>query len=56
MAGLRFQVEECQMRYNVDQVATSLQGAEDTSSVRVTAFDCYQADCKMTQVQGKVQS
>ena len=31
MAGLGFQVEECQMRYNVDQAAASLQGAEETN-------------------------
>ena len=31
MVGLGLQVEECQMRYNVDQAATALQGAEDTN-------------------------
>ena len=43
MVGLGLQVEECQMRYNVDKVAASRQGAEDTSSDTVTAIDCYQA-------------
>ena len=41
MVGLGFQVEECQMRYNVDKVATALQGAEDTSSYTVVAIDCF---------------
>ena len=53
MVGLGFQVEECQMRYNADQAATALQGAEDTSSDTVAAIDCYQAEWETTQVQGK---
>ena len=41
------------MRYNVDQVATALQGAEDTSLDTVTAIGCYQSEWEITQVQGK---
>ena len=44
------------MRYNVDHVASALQGAEDTSSDTVTAIDCYQAEWEITQVQGKGQA
>ena len=52
MVGLGFQVEECQMRYNVDKAATALQGAAYTSSDTVTAIDCYQAEWEITRVQG----
>ena len=54
MAGLGFQVEECQMRYNVDKAATALQGAEDTSSDTVTSIDCYQAEREIAEVHGKM--
>ena len=53
IAGLGLQVEGCQMRDNVDKVATALQGAEYTSSDTVTAIDCYEAEWEITQVQGK---
>ena len=56
MVALGFQVEERQMRHHVDQVATALQGAADTSSYAVTAIDCYQAEWEIAQVQGKGQA
>ena len=56
LVGLGFQVQKCQMRYNVDKVATALQGAEDTSSDSVIAIDCYQVELAITQVQGKGQA
>ena len=56
MVGLGFQVEECQVRYNVDKVAAAPQGAEYTSSDTATAADCYQAEREISQLQGKGQS
>ena len=56
MVGLGLQLEECQMRYNVDKGATALQGAEHTSSDTVTAIECFQAEWEITQVQGKGQA
>ena len=53
--GLGFQDEECQMRYNVDKVATALQGAEDTS-LQSLPLTVIKQNGKITQVQGKGQA
>ena len=52
MAGLGFQIEECQMRYNVDKATTTRQGAEDACSDTVTATDLSRR-MGNRQVQGK---
>ena len=55
MGGLGFQVDEYQMRYNVDEAATTLQGEADTNSYPVPATECYQAELESPQVQAKGQ-